>query len=115
MEEILIEIKKAEERAAAAVENAQKRKAEIIHDAESEAARMKKTELEKFRKELDHQASRDAEKIAKKTGAVISEAGTEAQKLGRIDKKKADEARALLKKEFEALLRGKYVLSGKDV
>ncbi|MBI2971730.1 MAG: hypothetical protein HYY37_04915 [Candidatus Aenigmarchaeota archaeon] len=113
-EELLIEIKKAEERAKAVVEDATKQKDALIREAEQEAARFRETEAERLGKQMDDMVGQETAKIIADADAAVRKSLEESKKI-RSDRSKEDEARRLLKETFDAALRGEaHVLSRKD-
>ncbi|MBI2578361.1 MAG: hypothetical protein HYW26_01475 [Candidatus Aenigmarchaeota archaeon] len=101
-EEMLLEIKKAEEKAEEIVREAEKRKGEMIREAGLEAARYREREIEKLKKQSEELIARESEKISARSRAMIKKAEEDAKNLG-PDKRKSEEAKNYLKKEFRDL------------
>ena len=114
-EDILLQIRQAEDTARLIVEEAEKEKAAIIRDAEIEAGRLKEKELAAFREKVEARVREAEQQAAAEAAQVIARAQAESQKLRKVEQGKRDEALALLKKEWTTLLRGNaHVLSGKN-
>lgn len=113
-EALLIEIKKAEERAKAIVEDATKQRDALIREAEQEAARFRETEAELLGKQTDDMVRQETAKISADADAAVRKSAEESRKI-RSDQAKAEEARRVLRETFDAVLRGEaHVLSRKD-
>ncbi len=100
-EELLVEIRKAEESAKAAIEDAEHRKAGMVREAELEAEKLKEKKTEEFRKQMGEYVAKETEKIAKEASVVVRRAEEEEKKL---KPQRVEEAKDFLKKEFDALL-----------
>ena len=113
-ESILLEIKKAEERAEQVLREAEAKRDRMLKESQIEAAKSKEKEIEKQKALLEKFSAEQAQKTEKEAGAIMGTASENAKKI-KVDPKKAEEAKAFLKKELDELLSGKHVLSGKNV
>lgn len=114
-EDILLQIRQAEEQARVIVEEAEKEKAAIIRDAEIEAGRLREKELAAFQSQVEARVREAEHSAVQEAARIVEKAQAESQKLRTVGQAKRDEALALLKKEWSALLRGNaHVLPGKN-
>ena len=115
-EELLLRIRDAEAQAKKIIGDAEKKRQEMIKQAEAEAAKLEEKELNDFRKRLDAEAKKEEKKIEEERNALLAEGPKEAERIRKTAEKNAEKALGFLRANLENVLKGrKNVLSGKNV
>jgi V/A-type H+-transporting ATPase subunit G/H len=103
-QDLLEEIKKAEKDANRIVENAEKRKNEIILESGRDARSLEEKEMERLKKEAEQQIRLYEAKIGKELERFLGEKRLETDKMKKASSKKVERAVEILKKEFHDFL-----------
>ncbi len=105
-QELLEEIKKAEKDANRIVENAEKRKNEIILESGRNARTLEEKEMERLKKDAEQQIRLYEEKAERGMERFLSEKKAETEQMKKASAKRVEKAVEILKKEFHDFLGG---------
>lgn len=115
-EELLLRIRDAEAQAKKIIEDAGKKRQEMIRQAMAEAMKTEEKELNDLRKRLDAEAKKEEKKIEEERNALLAEGLKETERIRKAAEKNAEKALGFLRANLENVLKGrKNVLSGKNV
>ncbi len=106
-EELLLKIKNAELQAKKIIEDAEKRKQEMLKQAETESAKLEEREATEYQKQLAAEAKKQEKRIEEEREVLLAEGLKGQENARKSGEKNIPKALDYVTKNFDIILKGK--------